>query len=320
MTQENWNLIAKHLAKETNEAEAIKINILIETNDEFRAAYSDSSKLWFGIKKTPTVFDKKRIEYLREHRIKQANKQEQRLKIQRFYKYAAIFIGFLIGISFMYYDINNTKNYDITNTKNGTLLLPDGSEIALNEKAIISYNNSLIMGFSREVRILTGSAFFNITKKNGKRFIVKTDNYNIEVLGTKFNVDNSIKETCVVLDEGKIILNNYCKDNIAQIELHPGEKIVFGTDFNKPQLEKVNTEVSKYWMKSKLYFDKYSLSDLKIIFKEYYGKQLIINNDKVVINKIGGSAPTDDINLIIKGLSIVLKQDLINRNDSIIIN
>jgi hypothetical protein len=53
---------------------------------------------------------------------------------------------------------------------------------------------------------------------------------------------------------------------------------------------------------------------------DYYGKNLVINNNEIKINKIGGSAPADDINLIIKGLSVVLKQDLIVRNDSIIIN
>lgn len=320
MTQEKWNLIAKHLAKETDESEDRKISSLIEVNEEFSLAYNDSSRLWGGLKISATKFDRKRIEYLRDHKIRRANNKQRKIVLQRFLSYAAIFIGLLIGVLFVYNDLKSTKSYSLSNTENGIINLPDGSKITLNKEAVVSYGNSFLKSFNREVRILSGCAFFEISKQEGNSFIVKTDNYDIEVLGTKFNVDNSTAKTTVVLEQGKIQLNNYCKTGIKSMELKPGDMAVFGSKFDNPKLKKVNTEVSKYWMKSKLDFDDYSLNDLKTIFKDYYGKDLVINNANIHINKVGGSAPADDISLIIKGLSIVLKKDLINRNDSIIIN
>lgn len=316
MTQEKWNLLAKHLAKENNELEEQEFLSLIGTDVEFKNAFNDSSRLWGELKNDRTDFDRKRIEYLRDQKIKLKSKNKRNKIITLVSRYAAIVIGVLVGVSLLYNDINST----ITYAESGIVVLPDGSKINLDKNSAIMYNNSIIKGFDREVKVLAGNVFFDISKQNGDNFIVKTGNFDIEVFGTKFNVSNSATKTSVVLVEGKILLNNYSKSGISNLELKPGDEVVFGYNFTEPQLRKVNTEVSKFWMKSKLDFDKYSLQDLKTIFVEYYGKNLVINNDEIKINKIGGTAPADDINLIIKGLSVVLKQDLIVRNDSIIIN
>ncbi len=316
MNQKEWNLIAKHLAKETNELEEEEFLKLIETDISFKKVYNDSNLLWEELQVDRSEFDRKRIMDLRDRKIKLESKKQRSKVIRMITSYAAIFIGVIIGSFLVYNDLNST----ITYSESGVIDLPDGSKITLNKNASIRYNNSNIKSFNREVEILNGIAFFEIEKQKGENFIVITDNYNIEVIGTKFNVSNSSKETVVVLDEGKVLLSNYSRGGVNDMELVPGDKVVFGVDFNEPQKDKVNTEVSKYWMKSKIHFDDYSLQDLKDIFMDYYGKTLVINNSDLHINKIGGSAPSDDIEIIMKGLSIVLKQDLVIKNDSIIIN
>ena len=42
--------------------------------------------------------------------------------------------------------------------------------------------------------VLDGEAYFDVTKDKSKPFIVQTDNYNVEVLGTQFDV-NAYSET-----------------------------------------------------------------------------------------------------------------------------
>jgi ferric-dicitrate binding protein FerR (iron transport regulator) len=316
MDQKKWDLLAKHLAKETNEFEEIEFSNLIDTDVNFKNAYNDSAKLWNELKIDRTDFDHTRIKNLRDQKINLESKRKRNKIITLVTRYAAILIGVLVGVSLIYKDLNST----ITYAESGDVVLPDGSKITLNKNATITHNNSILKSFDREVKVLAGNVFFDVSKQNGENFVVKTGNFNIEVLGTKFNVSNSSTKTSVVLEEGKILLHSYSKDGIDNMELEPGDEVVFGYNFTTPQLRKVNTEVSKFWMKSKLDFDNYSLQDLKSIFVEYYGKNLVINNKEIGINKIGGSAPVDDINLIIKGLSMVLKQDLVIRNDSIIIN
>lgn len=65
--------------------------------------------------------------------------------------------------------------------------LPDGSNVWLNACTTIQYPTS----FNSRERfvILKGEAYFDVKKNKSRPFIVHTDAYSIEVLGTKFNVD-----------------------------------------------------------------------------------------------------------------------------------
>ena len=313
----NWDIIAKDLAGETSLEEKQIILNLRDTNSQFDAAYSDSEKIWKGLQMPRSDFDKNRMKFIIDAKIKSAEKNRFNKIVSSSIKYAAIFIGLLMLSVFVYNDITHQEiytadNYDI-------ITLPDGSRITLNNDAEISFNKSLILGFTREVNIIKGSAYFEITKKKGENFIVNTDNYDIEVLGTKFIVDNNKEETSVVLDEGRIKIFDYCVQGIDNIEMVPGEKVVFGRNMDQPTHNKENPAISKYWMQSRLEFDNYSLDDLKVIFREYYNKELILYNTNVELSRIGGSAPVDDVDLIVKALSKIFKKELIIKQDSIII-
>lgn len=66
------------------------------------------------------------------------------------------------------------------------ILLPDGSSVYLNGNSQISYPNSFASD-SRKV-FLRGEAFFKVKKNRNKAFIVETENAQIKVFGTSFNV------------------------------------------------------------------------------------------------------------------------------------
>jgi len=56
----------------------------------------------------------------------------------------------------------------------------------VNPESNISYPSNFIDG-NREVK-LTGEAYFEVAKLESKPFTVETNDYNIRVLGIKFNV------------------------------------------------------------------------------------------------------------------------------------
>lgn len=77
-----------------------------------------------------------------------------------------------------------------------TLILPDKSKVWLNAASSLTYSASLNEHGLRKVK-LQGEAYFEIFKDKAHPFIVETDEQEIEVLGTHFNV-NSYK------DEGEV--------------------------------------------------------------------------------------------------------------------
>ena len=81
--------------------------------------------------------------------------------------------------------------------------LPDGSNVWLNACTTIQYPTS----FNSRERfvILKGEAYFDVKKNKSRPFIVHTDAYSIEVLGTKFNISNyKGRATNIVLVEGSV--------------------------------------------------------------------------------------------------------------------
>lgn len=74
---------------------------------------------------------------------------------------------------------------------------------------------------------LNGEGYFEVTKNAKKPFIVKTQLFNIQVLGTRFNVfayagKESKFETCLV--EGRVLVYNKNNKN-EKVYLNPHEKV-----------------------------------------------------------------------------------------------
>lgn len=85
-----------------------------------------------------------------------------------------------------------------------TVQLPDDSQIKLNAESSLSYNKLLWL-FDRNV-VFEGEGFFEVTK--GSRFTVSTDNGNVEVLGTSFNVYTRSDKFEVACVTGKVKVYN----------------------------------------------------------------------------------------------------------------
>jgi len=315
MNESYWELIAKHLASETNPNEEAKIQQLLTSDATFKMEFEASKKMWDTIRIAPNSYNRERIIQLRNRRIKNTeNKRRKGL----FLKYAAIFIGFALSALFIYHDMNSTITIVSNDANTLELTLPDSSTIIMKNDAEITYSNSMLFAFKREVN-LKGEAFFKITKSEGKNFIVHTNDYDIEVWGTQFDVITDTKESRVVLTEGKISLNHFQNATYENTFLEPGQMACFNHLSNNLDVTKVNTRIYTSWTKQHIDFDNFTISELGEIFKLHYNKTLIVEADVSLDNRIGGTAPTDDLNLIIKGLSIVLDREIIQQNDTIII-
>jgi len=318
MREEYWNLIAKHQSDETTKEEELFIEMLVESNEEFKIALDDSAEMWDTIEVPKIDFDKDRISELISKEIEGPTSIKRRQIILQTMKYAAVFIGLLIGVIFVVNDLNSTVTIASKDINGNELTLPDGSKIILNKDAEITYSNSILRGFNRKVSI-NGEAFFEIEKSNGRKFIVETQNYNIIVLGTKFNVKETENETSVALIEGSIKLNSFDDIKFDETIIVPGQRATYSINSQELNLENVNTRIYTAWMSDRLEFDNFSLSELAQVFKNNYNKTLIITDESISKIRLGGSAPSQDVDLILKGLSTILKRDIIQQNDIIII-
>lgn len=309
-------LIAKNLANETSDSEDKQLKKLILENKEVEEKYNESKVVWQKSNIKQRKYDLNRGKHLINQKIEQA-KNIRIIRIRKAFHYAAIFIGIVLVSYLVNQDLNRTKTVIAAADKIKQFNLPDNSVVYLNKNAQITYSTSKIKGFDRKVK-LKGEAFFEVTKKGHKEFIVDAGNLNVQVLGTKFNVKQNSKQTTVTLNEGRVKLINLDKKDQKHIVMDPGGFVSFNSALGTIEQKIVNADVYNIWIKKRIVFDNFSVDDLSDIFRIHYQKTLIIK-DKDFDCKVKGSAPTDDLNLLLKAFSEVLEKEINIKNDSIII-
>lgn len=148
------------------------------------------------------------------------------------------------------------------------VILPDGSKVSMNSNTKIQLKKDFGKEGNRIV-YLDGEAFFDVSKKEDQKFVVRTKDQSIEVLGTKFNVKSYSKqsETVTALYEGKIQLT---KDNRSML-VSPNELVTN----NGQKLSKITKELknTKMWRQMKFSFDDEPVYDVIEQLSNWYGFQ-----------------------------------------------
>jgi ferric-dicitrate binding protein FerR (iron transport regulator) len=155
------------------------------------------------------------------------------------------------------------------------LQLPDGSIVWLNSESTISFSNNFSTA-TREVR-LSGEAYFEVAKSSGVPFIVKTKAYDIQVLGTKFNVmaydDFMRTETSLVEGQVKIYKGSQV------VGLAPGQMLTYQD--GKINIKEANTIRSGYWKDGRFDFDQVTFEELIARLERWYNVDIKMENDEL---------------------------------------
>lgn len=183
----------------------------------------------FNLEKTFSIIQKNRTKTFK------VLKNKQQKTIWQF-GIAASFI-LLIGLV-TYFNTFNQTEFSSDYGKQLSFSLPDGSKVILNSKSTVTFNK--FNWKNNRVLELDGEAFFDV--ETGNTFTVKTNQGNVTVLGTEFNInsdDGFFKVTCF---EGKVKVTD--KLNKTNHILTPS-KGYQNTIENNPialQLEKIEPE------------------------------------------------------------------------------
>ena len=136
------------------------------------------------------------------------------------------------------------------------LILSDGTSIWLGPNSQFSYS-SFENSDKREV-FLRGKAYFKVAKDSSRPFIVKTDNIDIRVLGTSFNVESiegsNITETTVI--EGVVSIKPKGEENKKEIRLEMNDQAIFNKTANSFLLSDVDASQYSKWREGTIVFIK----------------------------------------------------------------
>lgn len=153
------------------------------------------------------------------------------------------------------------------------LTLPDGTNVWLNARSEMRYP-AAFTGNKREIS-LDGEAYFEVTHKGGKPFVVRTDKCNVEVLGTKFNVEaySDSEDFCTSLMEGSVRVSDKKKPSESLV-LAPNQQVSW---INGHLQSKPIADFDPFrWKEGLICFKSMHFKELMSRFEKCYGIHIII--------------------------------------------
>ena len=239
--------------------------------------------------------------------------------VSSWYSVAAVSAAILIVSILAAVLLNNEVEYQTAFGQNKTIVLPDNSVVVLNANSSITYSPEWDSEKPREIW-LEGEGFFSVThKKNSQKFVVHTNDLDVQVLGTKFNVNTRRSKTQVVLNSGKVKL--YLADeNKKEVDMKPGELVDFSAS-DKAVVKKA-VVVSKYnaWLDKKLVFEEAPLSEVALTLEENFGYKVKFSNPELADLTFTGTVESGNVNLLLKILQRTFNISITKKEETITIS
>lgn len=150
--------------------------------------------------------------------------------------------------------------------KRSTLTLADGSKVWLNSGSVLEFP-AQFESKKREIRLIAGEMYIEVLHDKESPFYVQTNDFNVRVYGTKFNISNYTgSPKSVVLVEGSISLQS---KGHKEIFVAPSEKVIY-SEKGAFDIQNVNVDHFISWKDGYLTFDKTPITEVLQLISRYY--------------------------------------------------
>lgn len=193
------------------------------------------------------------------------------------------------------------EKYDVVvNGTKGTMthtVLPDSSIVYLNSNSEIKYSSHK-WDSQREV-VIKGEAFFEVSHNQKKSFVVHTSQYDVEVLGTRFNIKDPANGQNVVttLRDGSIRVSwqdSDC-DEFKPVVLKPNEQLVFNKRDCNFRVNKVNDMKEIAWSENKIVLKNSNFGELLKNLELKYGVEISVRDSSLLSYHYDGTITNETI-------------------------
>jgi len=306
-------LLVRYITKQANDAETNEVKRWISLHPENEQYFVELYEAWQKMLyiKAENIDEEKAYQLF----LTKITPQKQRTISYRWAKIAAsLLLLILSSILILRHRSSPAPEKVQVIAQNGSvkkLSLIDGTIVWLNAGSIIKYDD----GFDKTNRTvyLEGEAFFEIGP-NPKNipFLVKTKNYTIRDIGTKFNLKaypgDPFFETTVV--KGEIAVEGNSENNpnevnriyvkpqqVLKIYYHPEKEdskdiVKVANSYNEVRVSQVDSakmQIYDGWKDNLLIFDGITLNEIARVLERRYDVKITIGNHELQNIKYSGS-------------------------------
>ncbi len=178
------------------------------------------------------------------------------------------------------------------------LVLADGTKVWLNSETKVRYPTRFT-GDVRNIYLLSGEIFLEVAEDKEKPFIVNGNNYQVEVLGTGFNIrDYQDEFNCTTtLLHGSVKVKNI--NTLECIVIQPNQQVKIKKEGSMSVLN-VNARQSIGWINGVLYYNNASLEQILKDLSRWYSFDYEFEDAGIAELKFaGGISRYNDIEQVI---------------------
>ncbi len=241
-----------------------------------------------------------------------------------------LFLSFMGWLTYQqYYLQGEQESFAAAKGEQKAITLSDGTEIRLNAGSQILYPR-YFKGETREIT-LSGEAYFNVSKNPEKPFIIHTEQMDVKVLGTVFNVkaypEDETTETALI--SGSVAIHQRLGLQ-KEIILKPMEKFVlhrqaFISAAQEPSVEKKTAESNKKmeavilplnmgkkdgpeaiaetgWLQRRMTFRDESFSSIAHVLERYYDVEISFEKPAIAGYRYSVTFEDEELNNLLQSL------------------
>lgn len=251
--------------------------------------------------------------------------KEKKVNFKPYYRVAAIFLVLVFSIGMVRYLImrqSSPQDISVQATDGSKKIwLPDSSLAILSAKSTLTYPQNWEGKTIREVS-LSGGAYFEIQKdlRHQRKFIVRTEDLRVEVLGTTFNVSARDQKTQVVLKEGSIQLA-IPHLRSTPYPMKPGDLISYVSGDSSFNQKEVNAEVYTSWTEGALRFENTAFAEVADLLEQHFHIDIIFQDETLPEKTFNFKVPIEPSKEALLGILVELFDiKLSTSQDTIYIN
>lgn len=196
-------------------------------------------------------------------------------RVRRRRRFSVLGIAFsaaacLVGVFVLFFFLKGATETEYVVAEGGIpqeISLEDGSKIWMNAGSRLT----VMLGRKERTAELSGEAFFNVSKDSRRPFVVETENFNVTVTGTEFNVccypDKELPFT--VLKSGSVSLTD--KDGKVLAVLSPGQRAVYEKSDGVFRIDSVPVGDIAVWRDGVIDFSGHHLDEILSELSRIYG-------------------------------------------------
>lgn len=275
------NLIIRYLSSEISDDENKELSDWINQSSHNKSDFIVIKDIWDSSRKISDRADEQLAIFYKRQYLK--SRDSRMVFIKRTISVAAILLlALIIGNLVPKTTNTSTDSLQVFSVPLGSrskVILADGTEVNLNSGSELTISDSF--SSSNRTATLSGEAFFNVKTDPKHPFIVRTENFDIKVTGTQFNVCayKEDKQSTTTLAEGKIELQIQNSNRVVNV--NPGEKFSLDNTQQDYSLAIADVEQETAWKNNEFIFKKIRLIDLTKRLERWYDVKLTFSDDRL---------------------------------------